>query len=219
MANKIFTLIPKIMAEVGAIEKTRTNHQQGYAFRGIDDVYSALQLLLAKHGVFYTPKVINQVREERESVNKKLLIYTVLTVEFRFFADDGSSIEVVTVGEAMDSGDKSANKAMSAALKYAVIMLFCIPTREDNDTENQSPEPLPRAKQERSLLQSPGDYVVQFGTKYKGIAVKDIDIQDLVDYVAYLESSAREQKKALGGAVKEFVGYAKQYLELGVVPF
>jgi hypothetical protein len=50
----------------------------------------------------------------------------------------------VTVGEAMDSGDKSANKAMSAAMKYALIETFSIPTAEDNDTENQTHQPLPQ---------------------------------------------------------------------------
>lgn len=141
--NKIFTLIPKIMAEVGAIEKNRRNttQGQGYAFRGIDDVYLALQGPLAKHGVFYAPNVLEVNREERQTKSGGNLIYTVMKVEFSFFADDGSSFKVVTFGEAMDSGDKSCNKAMSAALKYALLQTFCIPTEEDKDTENDTPEP------------------------------------------------------------------------------
>jgi hypothetical protein len=42
------------------------------------------------------------------------------------------------IGEAMDSGDKSANKAMSAAQKYALLQVFCIPTEEPKDTENET---------------------------------------------------------------------------------
>jgi hypothetical protein len=30
---------------------------------------------------------------------------------------------------------------MSAAMKYAMLQVFCIPTEEDNDTENQTPPP------------------------------------------------------------------------------
>ncbi len=45
-----------------------------------------------------------------------------------------------TYGEAMDSGDKSTNKAMSAAYKYAAMQAFCIPTEGDHDTENQTHE-------------------------------------------------------------------------------
>jgi hypothetical protein len=44
----------------------------------------------------------------------------------------------------MDSGDKSSNKAMSAAMKYALLEVFCVPTEEDNDTENHSPEVAPK---------------------------------------------------------------------------
>lgn len=143
-AGQIYELIPKIMADVGAIGKDRQNQQQGYRFRGIDDVYNAMQGPLARHGVFYVPKVLKRDREERQGRSGGVLIYTTLEVQFTFYAPDGSSIEAVTVGEAMDSGDKSSNKAMSAALKYALLELFCIPTEEDNDTENNSPQPAPK---------------------------------------------------------------------------
>jgi hypothetical protein len=66
---------------------------------------------------------------------------TLLPLSIAFVADDGSSVECVTVGEAMDSGDKSSNKAMSAAMKYALLEVFCVPTEDDNDTENHSHEP------------------------------------------------------------------------------
>ena len=42
---------------------------------------------------------------------------------------------VTTYGEAMDSGDKATNKAMSAAYKYAAMQAFCIPTEGDNDAD------------------------------------------------------------------------------------
>jgi len=143
-STKIYQAIPKLMAEVGSIAKGRQNKQQGYVFRGIDDVYSALQAPLAKHGVFFAPKVLEQHREERAAKSGGVLIYTILKVEFVFFADDGSSFSVTTIGEGMDSGDKSANKAMSAALKYALLQLFCVPTDEPKDSENDSPEPTPK---------------------------------------------------------------------------
>ena len=53
------------------------------------------------------------------------------------YAPDGSNVSCVVVGEAMDSGDKSCNKAMSAAFKYAAFQLFCIPTEEMLDPDNE----------------------------------------------------------------------------------
>jgi len=139
-AGQIYGLIPAVMKDIGVIGKGRKNQQQNYAFRGIDDMYNAVQPVLVKHGVFVCPCVQDQRREDRQTKSGGNLIYTVLTVKHTFYAPDGSSVEVVTVGEAMDSGDKSANKAMSAAMKYALIEVFSIPTEGDNDTENTSHE-------------------------------------------------------------------------------
>ena len=145
----IFERIPRIMGEVGHIAKGRKNAQQNYAFRGIDDAYSAFQPLFAKYGVFCLPEVIESKREEREAKNGGVLIYTTLTVKHTFCASDGSVLHCITVGEAMDSGDKSSNKAMSAAMKYALLEVFCVPTEADNDTENHSPEPVGRQTSQR----------------------------------------------------------------------
>lgn len=136
----IYTKIPKIMSLVGVIGKDRTNTMQGYKFRGIDDMYNALNEHLSKEGIFVTSKVIEKQREERQSAKGGLLLYSILTMEFEFFAEDGSSVKSTTIGEAMDSGDKSMNKAMSTAYKYALMQIFCIPTEEEKDTEYQSPE-------------------------------------------------------------------------------
>jgi hypothetical protein len=133
------------MAEVGAIAKGRKNQQQGYQFRGIDDAYQAFQPVFSKLGVFVVPTVLKVTREERQTKSGSALIYTTMEVKHTFFcAEDGSSFDAVTIGEAMDSGDKSSNKAMSAAMKYALLEVFCVPTEGDNDTENHSPAPLPK---------------------------------------------------------------------------
>ncbi len=44
------------------------------------------------------------------------------------------------LNEGMDSGDKASNKAMSAAHKYALLQVFCIPTEEPKDSENEHHE-------------------------------------------------------------------------------
>lgn len=142
--KKIYELIPKIAEEIGAIGKDKKNAQQGYNFRGIDDVYNAANPAMIKHGVFTTTKVSDVRREERQSTQGKALIYTTLLLETTFWAQDGSSVTTVTGGEAMDSGDKSMNKAMSAALKYAFFQTFTIPTQEMVDSENETHQVAPR---------------------------------------------------------------------------
>lgn len=127
-AGNIYVAIPAILSEIGAIAKDKKNLQQGYQYRGVDDVYNAVNPLLAKHGVFVTSEVLEHQREERRSAADKALIYTILKVRFTFYAIDASNVSSIVMGEGMDSGDKSCNKAMSVAFKYALFQLLCIPT-------------------------------------------------------------------------------------------
>lgn len=145
MENKapmIFSKMADIMQEINAIGKDQTNTQQKYNFRGIDDVYNAVNPLLKKHRVFITTKILSSKREERTtkptSTNPTgtVMIYTILEIENTFWAEDGSSVSSISQGEAMDSADKGSNKAMSAAQKYSLIQTFAIPTKEGSpDTD------------------------------------------------------------------------------------
>ena len=140
----IYQAINSIMQDVDAIGKNKKNAQQGYSFRGIDDMYNALQPLFKKHNVFIASNVLESKREERQTAKGGTLIYTIAKCQFKFFTIDGSYIESVLEGEAMDSGDKSTNKAMSTALKYALMQMFLIPTEEKLDTEYETHEVVPK---------------------------------------------------------------------------
>ena len=131
------------MAQVG-ISKGRKNQQQGYAFRGIDDVYAALSPVLAKNGLCIIPRVIERVEVERKTAKGGLALYVTVHAEFDFVsAKDGSKHTAATYGEAMDTADKATNKAMSAAYKYAAFMTFAITTEGDNDADATTHEVVP----------------------------------------------------------------------------
>jgi hypothetical protein len=149
MSVKVYEAIAAITGELSkiGIAKLNTNKTQGYKFRGIDDVYGVLSPLLSRHKLCILPRVIERSVIERESKNGGTLFYTTLKVEFDFVsAEDASKHTVCTVGEAMDSGDKSSNKSMSAAYKYACFQTFCIPTEGDNDADAEAHELLTPAQ-------------------------------------------------------------------------
>ena len=133
---KAINKVQSALAKTG-ISKDRTNSQgSGYKFRGIDDVYNAVAPLLAEHGLCILPRVLARTCEERASKSGGALFYVTVEAEFDFVcAEDGSKHTVKTFGEAMDSGDKATNKAMSAAYKYAAFQAFSIPTEGDNDAD------------------------------------------------------------------------------------
>ncbi len=126
------------------ITKDRRNSQQGYSFRGIDDIFNALAPLLAEHGLCILPRMVSRTVAERATKQGGALFYVTVEAEFDFIAAaDGSKHTVRTFGEAMDSGDKATNKAMSAAYKYAALQAFAIPTEGDNDADATTHEPAP----------------------------------------------------------------------------
>lgn len=135
----VYEAIAQVMARLAkdGIGKDRRNESQGYAFRGIDDVYNALAPILSDVGLCILPAVKSREVVERATANGRTVFYVNVDVDFAFVSSkDGSSHIVSMPGEAMDSGDKATNKAMSAAFKYACLQAFCIPTEGDNDTEN-----------------------------------------------------------------------------------
>jgi hypothetical protein len=144
---KVYAAIAGVMADLAkaGIAKDRANQAQGYKFRGIDDVYNALAPVLSAHGLLMLPRVIGREVVERTNNKGTALFYVTVDVEFSLVcAEDGSAHVIRTCGEAMDSGDKASNKAMSAAYKYAAMQAFCIPTEGDNDADATTHEVAPR---------------------------------------------------------------------------
>lgn len=129
----IFKQIPLVMRKMKAIEKTQQARGSGggYNFRGIDDIYNTLHDILAECEVFSYPKrVENLTTEQIESARGTKGFRIVNHYTYVFQASDGSFLELESVGEAIDYGDKAHNKCASISHKYAFLQLFAIPTED-----------------------------------------------------------------------------------------
>lgn len=147
----IYEAISKIMSEIGAIGKNSKNATQGFMYRGIDAVMNAINPALTKYHVFVVPEVLEQTREERVNTKGTTLLYSILKVKYTFFAEDGSNVSAIVIGEGMDSGDKATNKAMSIAFKYACFQVFCIPTEEMVDPDAESHEVKAKPEEQKPI--------------------------------------------------------------------
>jgi len=224
---KVYEKIAAVTAELSriGISKDSKNTSQGYAFRGIDQVYGALSPLLAKHGLCILPRVKDREVIERQNRSGTALFYVCLTVEFDFVAaEDGSKHTIVTIGEAMDSGDKASNKAMSAAYKYAAIQTFCIPTEGDNDADSTTHEVRggftvdPRGDLGKPADTSKRDqFVTEFRAAFdldaeeKDIAIAVLGIHERIStdhdlYIAVADAMSAKER----GAIKKYVQMAKE---------
>lgn len=148
MSQLIFKKMAAILSDISAVGKDSTNSAQGYKFRGIDDMINTVHAVLKKHSVFVTTDVLEKKSETREVArtdkfgNNSIRVDKIveLTMKYTFHAEDGSSISSVIASEGLDNGDKATNKALSAALKYALIQTFQVPTADMEDGDADSPE-------------------------------------------------------------------------------
>lgn len=140
MTEAIHGKMAAILKDMDAIGKNSKNEAQNFKYRGIDEVYNTINPVLAKHSVFMTAHILHKDRQERTNAKGTILAFTSLRMRYRFYTDDGSFVETEAEGEGMDSGDKSSNKAMAVAHKYALLQAFCIPTKDLDDPDAQSHE-------------------------------------------------------------------------------
>lgn len=178
--KNIYESICAVMADIGAVGKNTKNTQQGFMFRGIDAVMNALNPALIKHKVFVVPEILEQNREERTTSKGNALIYSICKIKYTFYAEDGSSLSAVVIGEGMDSGDKATNKAMSIAFKYACFQVFCIPTEEmkADDPDNTTPEET-KAKKPSEKTATPKQIELIVSICKKLYPDNEIDVEEL----------------------------------------
>lgn len=191
---KGITAVSRALARAG-ISKDRKNAQQGYNFRGIDDIYNALSSELAAANLCIIPRVMARESVERQTRSGGALFYVTVHAEYDIVsAIDGSCHTASAYGEAMDSADKATNKAMSAAYKYMAMQLFCIPTEGDNDADATTheirsasytppaPKPAPAANGDTRRARIIGRFELTLDEARKcGIKVRDYTPERMTD--------------------------------------
>lgn len=142
---KIQEAIIAVMKEVGAVGKNEKNAAQGFAFRGIDTVINAVSPALQKHGVIVLPQLLDHSYETVEIGAKRTPMgHAIVQVQYMFVGPEGDSLTTAVAAEAMDSGDKATAKAMSVALRTALLQSLALPTGEV-DPDATSYERSPKA--------------------------------------------------------------------------
>jgi hypothetical protein len=147
--KKVYAAISAVTADLAerGIAKTRLNENEGYRFRGIDDLYNALSPLLAKHRLCLLPRTLERQATRQAGQGGDTLVLIVVRVAFDFVSADDSSVHTIEVwGEAIDGSDKGTNKAVSAAFKYAAFQIFCIPLEPSADADLSTLTATPQAR-------------------------------------------------------------------------
>jgi hypothetical protein len=150
--SDIHTKLAKIAGEIGSINKTERNKEQGFNFRSIEQITEKARPLLAKEGVSTAPRMISLEHSEVTAKSGARGYRAVVVMEYTFTAgSDDSSVTTSMPGEAVDYGDKSTSKAVQMAYKYALTQVLQVGSGDDPDAHSvdvghYGPEPKPRTR-------------------------------------------------------------------------
>lgn len=167
----IHQLLAEAAGLVGPVGKEgkMTGHAS-YSFRKADDVINAVSPVFADLGIVMIPQIVESEYVQGQTRNGSPQMWCRLTVSFTFFGPKGDSVTASTIGEALDTSDKSTNKAHTAALKNALTQVLLLPF-EGDDPEYHRPEantkpakaskaaPAPNLEPEDAVVLEQGDLV------------------------------------------------------------
>ena len=129
------------MADVKNVEKGATVGAGRNSYKGVSDkdVKALLLPLMAKNGLSILPIKIDETCEFQEYTdnygNAKTRFVVHVKGTYMLLHTSGESIEVQGYGHGIDAADKAPGKAMTYALKYALLYTFMVPAGDIEDTD------------------------------------------------------------------------------------
>ncbi len=132
--------LAEVMAEIGAVPKDRTGQGVSYKFQGVADILAKAQPAFARHHMALVPhEIVAFEQRDRTTKNGGAQVQVDIHVRWRLYGPAGDWLAAETWGQAFDTSDKAANKAQTAAQKYALKQIFAIPEDAD-DQDMERPE-------------------------------------------------------------------------------
>lgn len=186
--KEITKAILAVMRSVKGIDKTLTVGTGANSYKGVSDkdVKNIIGEAMEKNGLCILPigvEAKTQVDRWVENTNygekTKQNVLTEVKTKYLLLHESGESIEVEGYGHGVDSQDKSAGKATTYALKYALLYMFLVPTGTIDDTDVKHSEEMPVpvdkpwlsdkqfAEMKKAISEGKKDAVIAALSKYK----------------------------------------------------
>lgn len=125
----LFQRLNAIMKTVRYVQKENKRVNNQYTFVSHDSVTAALHGPLAEHGVLMIPSVAELTQDgNRTAVKMELCFLNIDEPSERFV--------VFYWGYGIDPSDKGIGKAISYAVKYGLLKVFCLETGDDVEKDN-----------------------------------------------------------------------------------
>lgn len=201
----IHTAILAVMNQVGYVQKERARNLN-YSFASEAALIAALRPAMLENGIYcYVLSHEDMAREGYETKNGTAMTNTSTRMTVRFVhAPSETFVDVQSLGEGADAGDKSGNKAATCAYKYALRQTFLIETGDDPDNDQPAPKTTTK-RRTTSKAQSNGKMSLEYAEDVKnrdGVRYGDLDTETLahmatalIKVVKTAEGDELEQKQ------------------------
>ena len=125
-----------VRRRLGYIQKRGHNEVHNYNYVTAADLAGAVGDIMAELGVLVIPRLesISHDLVRNGSGGGEHLTHVVMNYSF-VDVDTAEDITVKVAGEGVDAGDKAPYKAMTGALKYALLQSFLLATGDDPENE------------------------------------------------------------------------------------
>lgn len=143
MKNLIKAVL-NVMEEVKGVDKTMSVGTGNSSYKGVSDkeVKKIIGSSMKKHGLVILPigiepKTTIERWEEQSQYGAKVKqsVFSEVVTKYLLCHESGESIELTGYGHGTDSQDKTAGKATTYALKYALLYTFLVPTGTIDDAD------------------------------------------------------------------------------------
>ena len=123
----------EVRRRLGYIQKRGHNERHNYSYVTAADLAGSVGDILAELGVVVIPQLQSISTETPRSSSDRIAR---VVMNYRFVdAKSGDELSVRVAGEGADPGDKAPYKAMTGALKYALLQSFLLSTGDDPEDE------------------------------------------------------------------------------------
>jgi hypothetical protein len=134
--------LAEVRRRIGYVQKRGFNERNNYSYVTAADLAGAVGDILAELGVVIVPRLESIAYEPARSNGAEAARAAQVVMAYTFTdVETGDEITTKVAGQGLDAGDKAPYKAMTGALKYALLQSFLLATGDDPEDERISHTP------------------------------------------------------------------------------
>jgi hypothetical protein len=127
--------LAEVRRRIGYIQKRGHNERFNYSYVTAADIAGSVGDILSELGVVVIPSLENITYESTAGRGETTRMARVVMAYTFSDVDSGEEIVAKVAGQGLDVGDKAPYKAMTGALKYALLQSFLLATGDDPEDE------------------------------------------------------------------------------------